>query len=52
MTGKPSRDVNDPDFIPSIFPTGHKKPKTEQDIARHERVRLINPNPVDVKKWF
>ena len=37
--GKPSRDVNDIDFVPSKFPTGHLKPKTEQDIARHERVR-------------
>ena len=40
IKGKPSRDVNDPDYVPSKL--GHLKPKTEQDIARHERVRLMS----------
>ena len=34
-----SKETNNPDYCPSIFPDHYKtKPKTEIDVARHERV--------------
>ena len=37
-SGQFSREVNDPDYVPSLFLTGHVKPKTENDVARAKRV--------------
>ena len=40
VKGKPSTINLDPDYVPSIFPTGHVKAKTKADSAR--AARLIN----------
>ena len=37
-SGHFSTEVNDPDYIPSLFPTRHVAPKTENDVARAKRV--------------
>lgn len=34
---EPSNIRTNPDYVPSIFPTFHKKPKSEADIERHKR---------------
>lgn len=38
VRGKPSPTRLDPDYVPSIFSTGHKKAKTEKDTARFQRL--------------
>ena len=36
-----STETNNPDYIPSIFPEQYKtQPKTEDDVARHERAKV------------
>ena len=40
IQGKPSTIVDSPDYIPTIFPTGHRKEATPNDIDRLERVRF------------
>ncbi len=37
LKNKPSISPTDPDYGPSIFPTGHTKPKGVSDLARQER---------------
>ena len=37
VQGKPSATRTDPDYVPSIFPTAHKKAKTKQDTERFQR---------------
>ncbi len=37
VTGKPSDDPQNPDYIPSKFNTGHIKEKTELDVNRYKR---------------
>ena len=34
---KPSNIQNHPDYVPSIFPTEHKHPKSDADLERHQR---------------
>ena len=43
LSGQPSKVANHPDYIPSHFPSKHKKEKTEQDLSRHERVKEKMP---------
>jgi hypothetical protein len=35
--GKPSPTRADPDYVPSIFPTAHKKARSEGDVSRFKR---------------
>ena len=38
VSGKPSNDTANPDYIPSIFPT-HGDPKNQNDINRYDRAK-------------
>ena len=37
ISGKKNDDSESPDFIPSVFPTGHVRPQSAADVARFER---------------
>ena len=42
VTGRFSKEVNSPDYCPKQFPKEYRtQSKTEDDIARHERVRHL-----------
>ena len=42
VSHKFSKETNHPDYCPSIFPVEYKtRPKTIQDVARHDRVCLL-----------
>ena len=46
IQGKPSTIVDSPDYIPTIFPTEHRREATTNDIDRLERVRMtLLPTP-------
>ena len=36
VSGKPSNDTANPDYVPTIFPS-HGRPKTQNDTERYER---------------
>ena len=38
VSGEASKVSNDVDYVPSLFPTRHVKPKNENDVSRSERV--------------
>ena len=40
VSGEASKVSNDVDYVPSLFPTRHVKPKNENDAARSERVGI------------
>ena len=45
VDGKPESRRDSPNYVPTLFPTQHCKPKTEADLARFERV-IIKETPV------
>ena len=42
INGEPSNIADSPDYIPTIFPTGHRKAATANDVDRLQRV-IQNP---------
>ena len=38
ISGQPSIVTSSPDYIPTIFPTNHRRPATKQDVERLDRV--------------
>ena len=42
LHGKPSKMTDDPDYVPSKFPTKHRREATEQDAQRMDRVILYS----------
>ena len=46
IQGKPSNIADSPDYIPTIFPTGHRREATANDVDRLERVRRNHQFPM------
>jgi hypothetical protein len=40
VNGKPSPTQNDPDYVPTRFPTKHRQEKSAEDCQRFQRVRF------------
>ena len=46
--GKPNIAPTHPSYVPSIFPTNHRKPKKKDDYSRHERRQIRMRIPATV----